>query len=180
MSIKNKGDKFDHTYDAYDFGGSTFNETTGDCMNEIMPGGKYNEIYTAYLDTIVDYAKQVEGTILYRPFHENTGSWFWWGADFCEPEVFKNVYRYTEEYIESQGVHNILYVYSTGTEPSKQTEVEERYPGDEYVDIIGFDTYDLNPISDEESKKLTGGSSNTGSAESGLNRSSRCKWSSRC
>ena len=73
MSIKNKGDKFDHTYDAYDFGGSTFNETTGDCMNEIMPGGKYNEIYTAYLDTIVDYAKQVEGTILYRPFHENTG-----------------------------------------------------------------------------------------------------------
>ena len=110
------------------------------------------KIYTAYLDTIVDYAKQVEGTILYRPFHENTGSWFWWGADFCEPEVFKNVYRYTEEYIESQGVHNILYVYSTGTEPSKQTEVEERYPGDEYVDIIGFDTYDLNPISDEESK----------------------------
>lgn len=167
MSIKNKGDKFDHTYDAYDFGGSTFNETTGDCMNEIMPGGKYNEIYTAYLDTIVDYAKQVEGTILYRPFHENTGSWFWWGADFCEPEVFKNVYRYTEEYIESQGVHNILYVYSTGTEPSKQTEVEERYPGDEYVDIIGFDTYDLNPISDEESKKLTGGSSNTGSQNQG-------------
>lgn len=49
-------------------------------MNEIMPGGKYNEIYTAYLDTIVDYAKQVEGTILYRPFHENTGSWFWWGS----------------------------------------------------------------------------------------------------
>ena len=49
-------------------------------MNQILPGGKYNEIFNAYLDMIADFAGRVDGPVMFRPFHEATGSWFWWGA----------------------------------------------------------------------------------------------------
>lgn len=155
LTTVNEG-KFNKTYEKYEFGGSSFYTLTGDVMNKIGEGGEYNEIYKAYLDTIAEYANQVKGVIIYRPFHECTGSWFWWGADLCTETKFKEIFRYTVEYLRDvKGVHNMLYAYSPGTEPASESEIDERYPGDNYVDIIGFDTYDRDPVS-EETALLTG------------------------
>lgn len=140
----------DPTYAKYDFSGYTPNTLSGDVMNEILPGGIYNEKYTAFLDMVADYASQVDGAILFRPFHENTGSWFWWGAAFCNAEQYKNVYRYTVEYLrDTKDVHNIIYVYGPGSEAESVADYETRYPGDEYVDMVGFDMYDSDPLTDE-------------------------------
>lgn len=91
------------------------------------------------------------GAILFRPFHENTGSWFWWGKAFCDAETYKSVFRYTVEYLrDEKDVHNLLYVYGPGSEAANLTEYGERYPGDAFVDMVGFDTYD-NEASQAES-----------------------------
>ena len=138
------------SYAKYIFGGYTPNSTEGDPMNQILPGGKYNEVFNAYLDMIADYADKVDRAILFRPLHENTGSWFWWGAAFCDAETYKNVYRYTVEYLrDTKGVHNMIYVYSpSNTGVSSVKDFEERYPGDAYVDLVGFDMYDRKPADD--------------------------------
>ena len=139
------------TYDRYDYLAADSYNLSGDCMNQILPGGAYHERFNAYLDMVAEYAHQVDGTILFRPFHENTGSWFWWGKAFCEPETYKSVFKYTVEYLrDEKDVHNILYVYGPGSEAATLAEYEERYPGDAYVDMVGFDTYDSNPVTDEE------------------------------
>lgn len=139
----------DPTYAKYDFSGYTPNTLSGDVVNQILPGGQYNEKYNAFLDMVADYAKQVNGTILFRPFHENTGSWFWWGAAFCDPVTYKSVYKYTVEYLrDTKDVHNLLYVYGPGSEAASTAEYEERYPGDEYVDMVGFDMYNNPPAED--------------------------------
>lgn len=146
-----KKGEFEHTYDSYDYTPADSYVLTGDCMNQILPGGQYHEAFRAYLDFIADYAKQVDGPILFRPFHENTGSWFWWGKAFCDKETYKSVYKYTVEYLrDEKDVHNLLYLYGPGAEASTLEEYEERYPGDEYVDLVGFDTYDNDPVTDEE------------------------------
>ena len=120
-------------------------------MNQILPGGAYNEVYNAYLDMIADYASQVDGTIMFRPFHEATGSWFWWGAAFCDAETYKSVYKYTVEYLrDEKDVHNMLYLYGPGSEASSVEEYATRYPGDGYVDLVGFDMYDSDPVDDQE------------------------------
>lgn len=137
------------SYAKYDFSGYTPNVLTGDVANEILPGGKYNEMYCAYLDMIADYASMVDGTILFRPFHEGTGSWFWWGAAFCNEETFKNIYRYTVTYLrDTKDVHNMIYVYGPGSEAGSEKEYEARYPGDAYVDMVGFDMYNSEPTED--------------------------------
>lgn len=148
---KNKNYKSsDPTYAKYIFNGYSPNSTENDPMNQILPGGKYNEIYNAYLDMIADYAKKVDSAIIFRPFHENTGSWFWWGAAFCDAETFKNVYRYTVEYLrDTKNIHNLIYAYSpSNTGAGTVADYELRYPGDAYVDLVGFDMYDRKPAND--------------------------------
>ena len=149
--VKEANENYDgvNSYSKYIFKGYSPDNLTGDVMNQILPGGQYNEAYTAYLDMIADYASQVNGAILFRPFHENTGSWFWWGAAFCDAQTYKNVYRYTVEYLrDDKNVHNLIYVYSPGSEAASLDEYEVRYPGDAYVDMVGFDMYDKDPTAE--------------------------------
>jgi hypothetical protein len=79
--------------------------------------------------------------IIYRPFHENTGDWFWWGAPYCTPEEFVALWQFTVNYLRNErNIHHVLYAYSP-SDPAFRGGYEKRYPGDEYVDIIGFDSY---------------------------------------
>lgn len=103
--------------------------------------------YKAWLGGVATYVKTLVGSdgktipIIFRPFHEHTGTWFWWGKDRCTPDEFKNIWRFTIDYFRSQGVHNLLYAYSPDRITS-QSDYLERYPGDDYVDILGLDCYD--------------------------------------
>ena len=142
----------------YNFSGYTPNKLIENVVPRIMPGQDLNYLYTDYLDLIADYAKAVEGdgiTILFRPLHENTGSWFWWGAAFCDEQAYINLYRYTVDYLkETKNVHNIIYVYGPGSEAANVSEYSARYPGDAYVDMIGYDLYHQNPSQENEAGYL--------------------------
>ena len=73
--------------------------------------------------------------VIFRPFHELNGSWFWWGGKNCTPEEIKQLYRFTVAYLRDQkNVHNLLYAYNTDRFTTKEDYLE-RYPGDEWVDI---------------------------------------------
>lgn len=74
--------------------------------------------------------------IIFRPWHEMNGSWFWWGSETCSPDEYISLYRLTVDYLRSNNVLNVLYAWS----PDKAFATEY-YPGDQYVDIIGFDVY---------------------------------------
>lgn len=131
----------------YDFSGCDFMESkdlSNNCARESLPGGKYNAQFTAYMDIIADYALALQAEnipVLYRPYHENSGGWFWWGAASTDVETYNALFRYTEDYLASKGVHNFIYVYSPNGPISSEEEYAKRYPGDDYVDIVGFDYY---------------------------------------
>lgn len=130
--------------------GGSFNDTSGNVVNEILPGGSKNTEFNQWLDRIAELAhglKDEDGKdipLLFRPFHEQTGSWFWWGESSTKTDQYKAVYRYTVEYLrDTKKVHNILYVYSPNiTAPGDQERYLATYPGDDYVDIFGIDSYD--------------------------------------
>ncbi len=135
----------DETY-PYDFTTCDFSESKDltPCADYILEGGEYNPQFNAYLDIIVDYALalQEDGIpVLFRPFHENSGGWFWWGTS-TSVESYQAMWRYMVNYLEEKGVHNFLYVYSPNGPISSEAEYLERYPGDAYVDVLGFDYYD--------------------------------------
>ena len=150
LHMPNMGnDKITATPDAsrkYDFSQCNFQEAqdlSNNCAQEVMPGGKYNEQFTTYLDIIADYAKGLgDIPVLFRPFHENNGGWFWWGSSATSGETYKAMFCYMADYLREKGVHNLIYVYSPNGPIESEEEYNERYPGDDYVDILAFDYYD--------------------------------------
>lgn len=140
------------------------NKTTWDkadsTIKHLFANKKFIQNYSLWLDKVAAFSKSLKGSkgelipIIFRPFHEHTGSWFWWGAGHCSPQEYKKMWRFTVEYLrDKKGVHNILYAYSTDHFDSKQHYLE-RYPGDDLVDLMGFDMYHRNaPASNEAFKK---------------------------
>ena len=130
----------------YDFSQCDFSEAkdlSNNCSAEVLPGGKYNAQFTTYLDIIADYANGLgDIPVLFRPFHENTGGWFWWGAATTDKETYHALFQYTQDYLASKGVHNFIYVYSPNGPLTSEEEYMDRYPGDDCVDIVAFDYYD--------------------------------------
>ncbi|HEY9061457.1 MAG TPA: glycosyl hydrolase [Pseudobacteroides sp.] len=129
--------------------GGDFYDLNGNVVTHILPGGSKHAEYNKFLDNIATFANSIEDEngnlipVIFRPFHENTGSWFWWGAAFCTPDQYIKLFRYTVDYLRDvKGVHNFLYAYSPSSTFSTEEEYLERYPGDNYVDVLGFDQYD--------------------------------------
>jgi len=126
-------------------GGDAWDVKDKGVVTSILPGGEKHELYLSWLDKVALFFNSLttaDGTkvpVLFRPFHEHTGSWFWWGRNLCTTEQYKELWIMTHEYLSSKGVDNLLYAYAPGTE-TKEIYIE-RYPGDEYVDLIGFDNY---------------------------------------
>lgn len=116
----------------------------------VLPGGEKNELYKSWLDKIAIFLNDLEGKngelipVIFRPFHELNGSWFWWGKNHCTPGELKQLYRFTVDYLRNdKQIHHLLFAYNTDRFANKE-EYLERYPGDEYVDVVGFDIYQRN------------------------------------
>lgn len=130
-------------------------DTTHGGIAAVLPGGNANSIYTGWLDKVAGFMLSLKGPkgelipVLFRPFHELTGTWFWWTKNTCTPEEFTRLWKYTVDYLrDKKQVHNLLYVYNTASFTSR-TQFLERYPGNDYVDIISFDDYQHgNPAKD--------------------------------
>ena len=129
-------------------GGSSWDVSSKEVVKSILPGGKKHELFKAYLDKLADFMlalKTDEGIyipVLFRPFHEHTGSWFWWGKDLCSVDDYKALWRFTVSYLQNEkNIHHLIYTYSTDRFKTSG-EYLERYPGDDINDILGFDLYD--------------------------------------
>jgi len=126
----------------------SFYDTLVPVVSKILPGGSHHDEFKRLLHVIADYNKTLVGKdgewipIIFRPWHEFDGSWFWWGARHCTPEEFKALYRFTVTYLRDElGVRNFIYAFSPDCKALTIEQYLERYPGDEYVDIIAMDNY---------------------------------------
>jgi beta-glucosidase len=134
--------------------------SAGDVVSTLLPGGKNYIKFQLYLDRVASFLKSlttVDGQpipVIFRPWHENTGSWFWWGAKLCTVAEYKALWKLTEDYLVDMGVSNVIYAYSPGSESQSESDYLERYPGDDKVDVLGFDTYQWKP-EEAESYKST-------------------------
>lgn len=114
----------------------------------IVPGGEAHEKYKAILRNIADLVKSTKGRdgklvpMIFRPYHEFDGDWFWWGRSHCTVDEFTTNWKFTVSYLrDSLQVHNLVYAFSPDCRFNAEAEFLERYPGDEWVDLVGVDNY---------------------------------------
>ena len=123
-------------------------EQRTDAFKSLLPGGKFNDWYKKKLDKVASVVSNLKDTngkqipIIFRPFHEFDGNWFWWGANYCTAEEYISVYRFTVNYLrDTKNVHNILFAFSPDNSYTTPSSYLSRYPGDDYVDVLGMDNY---------------------------------------
>ena len=123
-------------------------EQRTDAFKSLAPGGKFNDWYKKKLDKVASVVSNLKDTngkqipIIFRPFHEFDGNWFWWGANYCTAEEYISVYRFTVNYLrDTKNVHNILFAFSPDNSYTTPSSYLSRYPGDDYVDVLGMDNY---------------------------------------
>jgi len=128
-------------------GGNSWDTTTA--IRQLLPGGSHHHKLLEQLDLFADFVSDLKSKglfkhpipIIFRPWHENTGAWFWWGKASCTPEEYKILWRFTVDYLRNvKNIHHLLYAYSPDPFQTKAAYLET-YPGDAYVDIMGLDHY---------------------------------------
>ena len=120
----------------------------GDALAALLPGCAAHRDYVAYLNRMASFFEQqvvngISVPILFRPFHEMNGDWFWWG-DSKGGAQFVALWRFTWEYMQkTHGLRNLLWVWSPNIRSGWGREDFERFwPGREYVDVVALDGYD--------------------------------------
>jgi beta-mannanase len=100
--------------------------------------------------------QQVPIPVIFRPWHENTGSWFWWGEKLCTAEEYKALWNMLQDYLSSDVDLQLVWAYSPGM-ASDLTEEKylERYPGDDRIQLVGIDGYQWGTKEDFEKQIIS-------------------------
>jgi mannan endo-1,4-beta-mannosidase len=118
-------------YTQYSMTQETFNQL-------FVPESDLQVKYQRHIDTIAGYLKKLQEAgvvVLWRPYHEMNGGWFWWGAKNNFGDLWRGMYaRYTYYH----KLNNLIWVWGPNI---SQGALESYYPGDDYVDVVGLDGY---------------------------------------
>ena len=114
----------------------------------------YKDI-VADVDIVSGYFKELEGkgiSVVWRPLHEASGGWFWWGT--ASAECYVQLYRLVfNRMVVTNELKNLIWVWNINTDPKFGYDYSALnaawYPGDAYVDIVAVDIYD--PLNDHNS-----------------------------
>jgi len=118
-------------------------------VHAILPGQRLHATFRGYLDRVARFIMSLRSDdgalvpVIFRPFHEHTGSWFWWGGANTSAADFVALWRFTVDYLRNEhGLDNLLFAFSPdGGQVRRAADYFYRYPGDEYVDVFGVDQY---------------------------------------
>lgn len=130
-------------------GGDSWDNSSKNVVSEILKEGSVTrEKFNGWLDNLVSLANSLKGSdgklvpIIIRPFHEHTQSWSWWGSSCTTQDEFVALWRYFVDYMKTNGVHSFIYAISPQMDSKKvESDFLFRWPGDDYVDVIGMDCY---------------------------------------
>jgi mannan endo-1,4-beta-mannosidase len=121
-------------------------------VQAILPGGSKHQEFLTQLDNFAFFLKNLRDSrgrsipVIFRPFHEHNGDWFWWGRPHCTEEQYIALWRLVHDYLRTEKqVKNLLFAFSPDRSRMNLSLGSQDflygYPGDAYVDILGYDNY---------------------------------------
>ncbi|MBE6215291.1 MAG: beta-mannosidase [Bacteroidales bacterium] len=136
-------------------GGDSWDNSSNDVVKSILTEGHATRVkFLQWLDRCADFANGLKDSdgklipIIFRPFHEHTQTWSWWGSKCTTEDEFIRFWRFTVEYLrDTKGVRNFIYAVSPQMDQvydDAKSRLTFRWPGDEWVDFIGMDCYHYN------------------------------------
>lgn len=123
----------------------------GDAVKAVLDGGSQEQKFNQWLSKVSNFINSLKTKdgkkvpVIFRPWHEMNGGWFWWGANSCTPAEYVKLFAKTYHTLTTAGCDNIVWAWSPNLSDNKTVEAFlERYPGNDWVDMIGVDIYEFD------------------------------------
>ncbi|HEY1870927.1 MAG TPA: glycosyl hydrolase [Chitinophagaceae bacterium] len=114
-------------------------------------GTELNKRWLVQIDKVAGYLKQLDSAhipILWRPYHEMNGIWFWWGNKKGKDGIQKLWKMMYDRYVNHFHLNNLLWVWGANGPrdiPGDEAyDYKDYYPGNDYVDVLGSDVYHMD------------------------------------
>ncbi|MEO7214728.1 glycosyl hydrolase [Mucilaginibacter sp.] len=110
----------------------------------LTPGTELYNKWAAQVDSIAFYLKKLQVAhvpVLWRPYHEMNGNWFWWGnrvGQYSTQALYRQMF---DRFVKFHKLNNLIWVWSVDRPSKPGMEFEKYYPGDKYLDIVALDVY---------------------------------------
>ena len=111
----------------------------------LTPGTKLFKQWAKQVDVIAEYLKQLQAEkvpVLWRPYHEMNGDWFWWGGryegKYTTAALYKQIF---DRLVKYHKLNNLVWVWSVDRPSKPGREFVNYYPGNQYLDILAIDIY---------------------------------------
>ena len=141
-------------------GGNAWDRSSDKVVHSILNDVQIRKEFCKQLDLFASFCLKLKGDdgalipILFRPWHESTSKAFWWGKECCSDSEYKKLWKFTYTYlVKKKKVTNLIWVFSLDRMRDEK-EFNSRYPGNKYVDIIGFEKYQYWTEKETEKESL--------------------------
>ncbi len=110
-------------------------------VTTILPGGENYDIYQDHLAKAAKFLLSLRDEkgelipIIFRPWHEHDGNWFWWGENRCTHEEYRALWNMTYEHMQAKGLNHLVWAYMP------YEELTDKMPAPERFDMLGIDIY---------------------------------------
>lgn len=110
----------------------------------LTPGTRLHTQWIQQVDSVAVYLKQLQDAhvpVLWRPYHEMNGDWFWWGGrvgEYSTIDIYKMLY---DRYVNHHKLNNLVWVWSVDRPSTPIRQFRNFYPGTDYLDILSLDVY---------------------------------------
>lgn len=135
-------------------GGDSWDNSNNQVVKSILtPGNATRTKFITWLDRLAEFCLNLKDSkgelvpVIFRPLHEHTQNWSWWGSSCTTESEFIEFWQFLVTYLrDTKGVHNLLFAISPQLDgwyddQTIRNRLLFRWPGDNYVDFIGMDCY---------------------------------------
>jgi mannan endo-1,4-beta-mannosidase len=113
--------------------------------NELLtPGTNLHSRWVEQVDVIAGYLRQLQAAgvpVLFRPYHEMNGNWFWWGGrpgEHGSAALYRQLY---DRFVNVHHLNNLVWVWNVNSPGGNAGSIESYYPGAQYADVVTMDIY---------------------------------------
>ena len=127
--------------------GSAWDVSDSTVVKQVLSSGPLHEKFQLWMQRLSAFLQSLKDedgrpvAFIFRPWHENNGSWFWWGQRLCSDEEYHSLWNMLQDHLLADGLTKIIWSYSPNVMGFDEATFLRRYPGDDRVDIIGLDAY---------------------------------------
>jgi mannan endo-1,4-beta-mannosidase len=110
----------------------------------LTPGTELYKHWCVQVDAVAGFLKQLQEArvpVLWRPYHEMNGDWFWWGGrrgEYSTARLYRQIF---DRYVNHHKLTNLVWVWSVDRPERADRQFADYYPGAQYFDIASLDVY---------------------------------------